>query len=1437
MKSLAARTLAKYFIMGATFMAFGPVGVVMDTRGNVAAAQGAMSSKEGSELLKKLDEPIKKTLEFFELQKKSPGNAAQTVGFQWSNATLRNLWLDALRPFNTRLGKSVFDLTGAEPKDQFISLTKQLNTLLNRPENPIFDNASIEQVKKMATRAVGDATSSGPLAAALAGVAAGSAQAQGQEEKPAVVATPGPVKGGAVPKKQDEAGTQQKTGQPNQEETKTPELTDAKRDAYQTTIETLNTISKPKTELGAAATSAQRADASNKAAAMQTLLNKKKPTGADLETLAKKNTEAQALIDAVQSKVARKEANVPQGLLVSINAEVDSIKQSLRTYTGQTADSIRAMADNTIYCGDTAARLIIKNLKAARDSLVNKDEKAAQKGVTDAKSTFETEQASIRKAARFIIDFNRKNSEIARTSGLADKDALLAAETADHIPTTVKEAKATNPEADAKTVENKRYYHTSKRGDTILHNSSDEVAAEWNSRAGIVENYLSRDKVSYYYVASHLFPMRYDARSVKLLSDGFAFVKSHGLDSADIGKRTTFWTTYSALTIVMRDPNFDVFVLLPAFDQKDLIEEKRRAMAMQFPGRVFKKSELERLARQDLRQNYSKKLAITTQNFINNVIQFSSEPSGTRSALSDSWAALRSQRAICETEYQNYFDGLVEKYDKDKKEKRYLTLLDKDQRYRILQISEKLKSAMSIATLAKDDPVMQTAQKWVSWIETNRNHIQNPDDETIKIPQMVAAADSIYQMTVGILALSEATMFLNNPEMRSSSLTASSEAVKNAKKTIDDAKRIFVLNFQEPDFKPTYYPLITRKMADDAINMLAPASHRTTDDLAYFSEMTLYNNFKVVPEETPILSAKDASSFKAAMEKNKMDPSIITESQIAAMGNLEEGKALYLHIGTKSYTVKKEKDKLNMYAPETATDFDKAGFEQSNEFAKRYFMMWTDNRENAGFGVPALFGSGAKYQGWDYALSIASFETGRATSNSANLFLGHRRPTDSRTDEHKTVTVDAKNAELAQRAPWQDWHEELDQAYFGSMWVEHERELRVFMDTQAPAILRQQRYNPFQAYDSYVSTTTLGFGALSAEQAILGVNASSSSIVKGWVTWGNQTVDELVKKFGCKDKDELMKRLNMVSVNDHPEVKYVFRGLEMLGKATEYSGQMNGAPSGNYLNGMTSRAAPHTTIELVQVAMADLTDPELDKLVLPPIPVPQVVSGIKYYAKSHKDKYTEGGMHLASFKVSDITGTANADNKSTTFTLFDRWVKSGMPDMVIDSYGGAFHDLRKTYGIRGESGIYLLHPDDLREKDRSKRRYTATIIRDAQVVNAQGQAVATGQDIVVKVKPGTLEPMAQANGTVRDTDVVALLDKGTFEVKLDTKLSSDAFNASHKALFVPISVLWTRTKYNNWVAAGRTYTENGIHYPMLDFTDVHSHASIVVKPVSTGQSP
>jgi len=1130
MKRLAARTLAKWLVIGATFMAFGPVGgVLMDTRGNVAAAQGTMSSKEGSELLKKLDEPIKQTKKLFDEQLKIPGNT--TVGLSSTNVPLRTLWLDALSAINTRLGKQVFDLTGADAKTQFESLTKQLDRALNRAESSPFDNACIEQVKKMATKAVGDATSTGPLAAALAGVAARPAGAQQEEEAPGAAA--GPVQGGATPKKQGEPEAQ-KTGQPSKEEAQHPLLGDQQRADYQSMVEKLRDLAKPKSDLGAAATQEQRNKASTIASDMEALLKKKNPTDADLAKLSSKNAEGQALIDSVSMKNARKEAEVPPGAMVSVNAEAEAITQSLRSTTGPIADSIRSIAYDTAFCGETAARSILHDLRIARDALLKKDEAGAKKGISDAKETFQAEQAAIRRGAQIAIDFNHKNAAIDRSSGLPNKDALLAAETADHIPKTVKEAKSTDPHADAKSVEARRYYHTSKRGATELHNTAEEVASEWDSRAEIVERYMAgRTKVSWYRVASHLFPMRPESRSDQLLVDGLSFATSHGLDTADSGKRKLFWQSYSALTMVMRDPNYDVFDLLPAFDQKDLIDAKRRELAIQHPGKTFKKSEVERRARDDLRQNHSKKLAIATQNYINNVIAFSSEPTGALSSLAESWATLRSQRAVCEADYQTYLDGIVERYDDKTKELVYDSLTDQHQRARVLGISEKLRSAISAATIQKDDPVILAAKRWLSWVDANKAHIEDEKDETIKIPQMVAFADNIYQMTVGILAISEATMFLEHPEMRPSTL--SGETIVNARATLEAAKRVFFLNFQDPDFTPTYYPLIPRKWADDAINMLAPMSHRMTDDLAYYTSMTLYNGIK---------------------------------------------------------------------------DIDAPGaYKQTTSFAKRYFMMLIDSRDNAKFGVPALLAPGGKYQSWDYLLRMASFETGRSTYESANVYQGHRRPTESRTDEHKTILADQANARLAQRAPLTSWHEQLDRAYFGAMWGEQEREVRVFIDKEAPAVLRQQRYNPATTFGTWVGHSTMTFGEQEPAKSVETVNSASTQIVGDWVTWGHNTVTELMNKYGCKSEDELVQRLRLVDAKAHPEVRYVFRALEMLHMADELYGQYNRAPSGNFLDGKSSRSTPAETIKLIQVAMADLTDAHLDNLKgLPEIPKPPVVS-------------------------------------------------------------------------------------------------------------------------------------------------------------------------------------------------------------------------------------
>jgi len=1118
---------ARFFLIGATFMGFGPMHGLMQTRGNVAAAQDAASVRAVLDMIKK---PAEDTRKLFAEQRKLQANKKEeekVVVLPISDGVRVNAWVEAWAKTNAAMGRQVYDLQGADEKAKFQSANRQINLRIGRDANHVFDNRSLEEVEKMQQEAA-NAKAAGPAATMITPPV----QAP---PAPSTTSGAGPVRGGAVPARTGPAPSEAQGAAPtpstrtNAPSTTAEGLDEVQNSAYLVTIARLKTLGSAASDLGAAATVAQRTEATAIRLEMERILKKTKPTKDEIKKLATLNTKAQTLIDSVSSKAVHRQANVPVGANVSIDSEVAALKTSLVSTSGPIADQIREYADDTAFCGEQAAKNMLRDLKLARDALLRGDNTTAQAEADSAKATRQAEQASIRRFAQAAIDFNRGNATAVRSAQppLASMNDLTQAEITDGVPATLKDARKKDKRISPEQVERDRYYKTSDNRKTV-HNTSGDMAAEWDSRAENIEKYMQgRGKVSYHFVASQFFPIRSEARSVQLLADGYKYAKEHGLDTlpATDGRRAKFWRAYSMFAMAMSDPNYNVYDSLPQHLKDSLISDERKLHT----GTRISDTELQKIVRNKLRQQYSYKLAIVTQNFVETVSAFSTKPTGDMATNCDRWAGLRTQRAICEADYQVYLQRLKEGVDEDNKPT-YVNLVDADQKERLEKIYGILKDAIMASGLNSQDKLIAAANRWIAYVDANK--------ATLTPNHMATVSDTLYHMTVGILAISEAELWINTPSMRPSSVPQNSPRVANARTTVADARRLFELSFEDPSFKPINYPLLPRSIADLAINMMAPPSHKVTDDLAYFTQMREYNAIK---------------------------------------------------------------------------DDDPAGAKElALNAAKRYFVMIMDTKDNPNFGVPAVLRNGGAYAGWDYPMSVASFQLGRSSYEFIQQYKGHRRPTDSRTDENRTFNSDQTNAALTPRGAVLDWHEPLERAHMGYLWLEQESMTRSFVDADTPAILRDPRFNPYSNFDLPVNSTTLQIGTQTPQDAAITANTTSTGIVGTWVRWGHLQVQELMTKFNCASEDELEKRLQL-ALPRNPAAKYGLRAIWMLRMADVYHGQFDRNAGVSFYDGSAARTNPRQTRMLIQAAMVDATNPDLLAInELPKLPVAATGPNVRF---------------------------------------------------------------------------------------------------------------------------------------------------------------------------------------------------------------------------------
>lgn len=112
----------------------------------------------------------------------------------------------------------------------------------------------------------------------------------------------------------------------------------------------------------------------------------------------------------------------------------------------------------------------------------------------------------------------------------------------------------------------------------------------------------------------------------------------------------------------------------------------------------------------------------------------------------------------------------------------------------------------------------------------------------------------------------------------------------------------------------------------------------------HFQKGRAYLHRKV--KDAHLFWAPDAGSFKAAMDCAGMNPALLMPEHLNAIGNLKEGKELFLNLAGKPYVVRREKGGMNMYD-------NKNGIDVRHGFARRAIENF-DRAEKEGFTDPYL---------------------------------------------------------------------------------------------------------------------------------------------------------------------------------------------------------------------------------------------------------------------------------------------------------------------------------------------------------------------------------------------------------------------------------------------------------------------------------------------------
>ncbi|MFH0884467.1 MAG: hypothetical protein V1861_02045 [Candidatus Micrarchaeota archaeon] len=491
--------------------------------------------------------------------------------------------------------------------------------------------------------------------------------------------------------------------------------------------------------------------------------------------------------------------------------QISTLSTTVQGLTGATAELIRRRIPDLYLLDDASLRQMYGYLNEAATALSGGNETQAQEKARLATELFDRQQATYMRQVGLVRQIAQASVTEVHASSLPTREQLQGFE------------RTHGQQAGA-------YYNVPVRevpagggqGRVLrrIATARSDLEARMQTRvtaATTLEGQAGR--LSYAAVRALSSATTSDTERLHQLISYYNYASTHGLDSAT--DASTFYLAYSRAAVLVADPTVNAFSIISPEQQTSLIRSYLGIPA----GREIT-TEQRRQAVRELTAPLMQNEQLTYDYLFYGVFDQTvrrMQPSGDQTI--QRLANVRSLRLTYELDYLAYQKGITPTNIRDSSG---IAISDADQlarlsaeypQYRFRSARSMLETAMQTARdsgMAADSEVIRAAQAYLTATRT-----------APAADRLVATADTLYNMALSLLSIREAELWAGSSSLRSPSADAAT--VRTAQEQIDRARRAFVWSFSVPEAGPAYHYNVARRLADDAVQQLAPNGFLSTE--------------------------------------------------------------------------------------------------------------------------------------------------------------------------------------------------------------------------------------------------------------------------------------------------------------------------------------------------------------------------------------------------------------------------------------------------------------------------------------------------------------------------------------------------------------------------------------------------------------------------------
>lgn len=1017
--------------------------------------------------------------------------------------------------------------------------------------------------------------------------------------------------------------------------------------------------------------------------------------------------------------------------------QITTLTTTVSSMTGASAEAIRRRIPDLYLLDDASLRQMYGYLNEAATAVQAGNESQAQDKVRLATELFDRQQATYMRQVGIIRQIAQASVSEVHASTLPTREQLVGFE------------RAHTQQAGAYYNVPVREVLAGGRPGRVLRRiptARSDLEARMQTRvtaATTLEGQAGR--LSYSAVRALYSGTTSDTERLHQLISYYNYASSHGLDSAT--DASTFYLAYSKAAVLVVDPTVNAFSLLTAEQQTALIRSYLGIPA----GREIPAADRTRAIREltaPLMQNEQLTYDYLYFGVFDQAVRRIA-PSSDQTIVR--LASVRSLRLTYELDYLAYQKGITPTNIRDSNG---VAISDPDQlaamtaqypQYRFRSARTMLETAVQTVRdsgMAANDEVILAAQ---AYLTANR---ADPAAD-----RLVPTADTLYNMALSLLSIREAELWAGSTSARSPSADAAT--VRSAQESIARAKRLYVLSFSVPATGPAYHYNVSRRLADDAVQLLAPNGFMATESSGMYFTRGGYLS--------PTMHGVTVAGAEPTETEQRRGAAAAEQRYLTFLTSLNERSNATLFVPSATETVLRS---AGLYGPMRVLD-------------QRVGRI----RPEQGVAAPQLG-----------EFPDLTPEMRRA------------RPSGSPVDINFIPQSRAAVIQFADRA-----NEDVDLNVYGQLYQELRRQVFMLGSTATPALLHGFDVAPasypvrtdaqFRQQDQRLKDRLLAIAreyGLATDRPLLDslrdrMMAVSASYSQAMATTDDAARTRLLGEYQQSANRLLLAVLDVrlaqlearlsgnvmladgqpIRITDltrstDPRAYTVRRAQQMLTEAQAMRSALS--PGGDmFTRGMQPREA----IAIAEMGIASLTDDVLRPIPRPP--QPQFTAAVPTDAIS-RDRSTRVNDRNDRETIIRFTASRTmitpAGGREVSLADYER--QNGAQNLTY--YWFMFQDIQPS------TGLLLLNP---RYRDSTQLRYTGMLMRGATLTDG------TTGDFVVRVRrvnapSRDLEwaAVAEADGRIRPENVVFQMGSGTMEpvrdARLERTIDQAAFARQHE---------------------------------------------------------